>query len=124
MLNATFASVFAENVPQTPVLSERIQREEQTALDEDKVRVYFRQLKPCKLMWSDRLHPKVLSEMVDILERLLSVIFDRSWRSENWRKANIAIIFRKANMATLENYRPISFTLVPGKNQGASPSET
>lgn len=50
VLNATFVSVFAENVSQTPVLSERIQREEQTALDEDKVRVYFRQLKPCKLM--------------------------------------------------------------------------
>lgn len=27
-------------------------------------------------------------------------------------------------MSTLENYRPISFYLVPGKNQGACPAET
>ena len=50
VLNATFASAFAENVSQAPVLSERIQREEQPALDQDEVRVYFRQLNPCKFM--------------------------------------------------------------------------
>lgn len=44
MLNANFVSVFAENVFQAPVLSERIQKEQQKILDEDKDGVYFRQL--------------------------------------------------------------------------------
>lgn len=42
MLNATFVSAFAENVSQAPVLSERIQKEGQKILDEDKDGVYFR----------------------------------------------------------------------------------
>lgn len=51
-------------------------------------------------------------------------IFDRSCRSRNWRKANIAVIFKKANVSTLENYGPTSFYLVPGKNQETRAAET
>lgn len=102
------------------VLNERIYREEQPTLDE----VYFGQLIPCKYVWSDGPHPRVLTEMANVLERLLSVIFDRSYRSRNWRKANIAVIFKKASISTSENYRPISFYLVPGKNQETRPAET
>lgn len=46
-----------------------------------------------------RLHPRVPREMAVVLARLLSIMFERLWRSgetpSNCRKANIVPIFRK-----------------------------
>lgn len=123
MLNANFVSVFAENIFQAPVFSERIKKEEQKILDEDKDGVYFRQLNLWKSKWSDDLHPRVPKEMVDVLGWLMSAIFDRSQKSENWRKENIAIIFKKTCVSTSENYKPVRLILLPGKNQEGSPPE-
>lgn len=50
--------------------------------------------------------------MVDVLERLLSSLTGHG----NLRTGERQILqssSKKANMSTLENYRPISFTLVP-----------
>ncbi|PKU37921.1 rna-directed dna polymerase from mobile element jockey- hypothetical protein [Limosa lapponica baueri] len=43
----------------------------------------------------------------------------RSWRTskvpEDWRKANVIPVFKKGKKEDLGNYRPVSFTSIPGK---------
>ncbi|GAB0204482.1 mitochondrial enolase superfamily member 1 [Grus japonensis] len=48
-----------------------------------------------------------------------SIISERSWRTgevpEDWRKANVTLVFKKGKKENPGNYRPVSLTLIPGK---------
>ncbi|KFQ86695.1 hypothetical protein N337_12037, partial [Phoenicopterus ruber ruber] len=72
-----------------------------------------------KSMGPDGIHPRVLRELVEVLTKPLSIIYQQSWLTEevpvNWRLANTAPIYRKGQKEDLGNYRPVSLTLVPGK---------
>ena len=64
----------------------------------------------------------MLWELVDIIARLLSVIFERTWRigevPKPWKKANVTPVFRKGKK-DLGNYRPVNLPLIPLKfNKG------
>ncbi|PKU49450.1 rna-directed dna polymerase from mobile element hypothetical protein [Limosa lapponica baueri] len=76
-------------------------------------------LDPYKLMGPENIHPKALKELVDVISRPLSVIFEKSWRlgdiPEDWKKTNVTFIYKKGLKEDPENYRPISLTSVPGK---------
>ena len=65
------------------------------------------------------MHPHVLGETADVTAESLSVIFDRSWRTEevpeDRRTANVTPVFGKGKKEDPGNSRPLSLTSVPGK---------
>ncbi|KGL72885.1 RNA-directed DNA polymerase from mobile element jockey, partial [Tinamus guttatus] len=88
-------------------------------VEEDWVREHLRKLDTHKSMGPDGMHPGVLRELVDVVAKPLSIIFERSWRTgevpEDWKKANVTPVFKKGKNEDPGNYRPVSLTSVPRK---------
>lgn len=78
-------------------------RESSSSLvEKDRVGEHLNKLDIYRSMGSDGMCPKVLWELVDVIARLLLVIFGRSWESEedpkDWKKVNVTLIFRKEGL--------------------------
>lgn len=70
-------------------------------------------------MGPDLIHPRVLKQLARVVAPILTVIFNKSLHSaevpEDWKKANVAPIFKKGERYNAENYRPISLTCIASK---------
>ncbi|KAK4822322.1 hypothetical protein QYF61_013021 [Mycteria americana] len=70
-------------------------------------------------MGPDGIHPRVLREVVEVLTKPLSIIYQQSWLTGevpvDWRSANVTPIYKKGQKDDPGNYRPVSPTSVPGK---------
>ncbi|PKU38371.1 rna-directed dna polymerase from mobile element jockey- hypothetical protein [Limosa lapponica baueri] len=69
----------------------------------------------------DDIQTRVQSELAEVVAKPLSTIFEKSWKTGkdpgDWKKGNIAPIFKKGRKEEPGNYRPASASLtsVPGK---------
>jgi len=57
-------------------------------------------------------------ELADVIAKQLSIIFQRSWRTEvpeDWRKASVTPVFIKGKKEDPGNYRLAGLTSIPGK---------
>ncbi|KFR02786.1 hypothetical protein Y956_06905, partial [Nipponia nippon] len=82
---------------------------------EDQVCDHLRNLSIHKSMCPDEMHPRVLRELADLVAKPVSMTFEKSWRSGDWKKGNIAAIFKKGKKEDPGNYQPLSLNSVPGK---------
>ncbi|KFM03700.1 hypothetical protein AS27_15612, partial [Aptenodytes forsteri] len=72
-----------------------------------------------KSMGPDGIHPRVLRELVEVLTKPLSILYQQSWLTRevpvDWRLANVTPIYKKGQKEDLGNCRPVGLTSVPGK---------
>ncbi|PKU40121.1 rna-directed dna polymerase from mobile element jockey- hypothetical protein [Limosa lapponica baueri] len=87
-------------------------------VEEDQVREQLTKLDIHKSMGPDGMLPRVLRNWQKSLLGH-SVIFERFWRTDevpkDWRKVHVTPVFKKGKNKDLGNYRPVSFTSIPGK---------
>ncbi|KFV62834.1 hypothetical protein N307_00669, partial [Dryobates pubescens] len=82
-------------------------REELSHLDRD------------KSIGPDGMHPRVLRELVEVIARPFSIIFDKSWQMGevpgDWSRANVTPIFKNGKKEDPGKYRWVSLTSISGK---------
>jgi len=88
-------------------------------VDTEIVRAQLYQLNVHKSTGPDGIQPRVVKNLVDVMARPLSIIYQRSWESmevpADCKLANVTAVYKKGKKEDSGNYRPVSLTSAPGK---------
>ena len=121
ILNEQFKYVFSDSTPdelESPVTeTDRPYPDiDELRITSDGVQKLLENLNGNKSMGPDQIHPRVLKKLATAVAPILTVIFTKSLHSgkvpKDWKKANVAPIFKKGERYNAENYRPISLTCI------------
>jgi len=76
-------------------------------------------LNPAKSPGPDAVHPHLLKSCADLLVTPLTCIFQKSFSGsclpDDWKTANVVLLFKKGSKTDPDNYRPVSLTCVTCK---------
>ena len=127
ILNSQFQAVFSEGKEYTQEeFKEKCPMEETTcnpltniSISEEGVRKLLSDLNPYKASGPDQIAPRVLKEIATEVAPVLTKIYQASLTTgtvpADWKKANIAPVFKKGEHYNPANYRPVSLTSIPCK---------
>jgi hypothetical protein len=114
-----FSSVFTTEHDIDETLLENIQYDEYSNNDNftvTEVNKLLIELNTTKSPGPDQVHPKVLYELSDIIDKPLCTIFNSSFKTgtvpEGWRIGQITALFKKGSKNSASNYRPVSLTSI------------
>ena len=92
---------------------------ESIEISENMIEMKLAALKPGKSPGPDKIHPRLLKELLFEVSEPLKVIFETSLRHAKllsiWKLASITAIYKKGNKKYPGNYRLVSLTSVPCK---------
>ena len=119
VLQDYFSSVFTnEDNSDIPFFADREYQEKLSSFDitEEMVNKKLNKLKVNKSSGPDKIHPRVLHEIKEVIITPITIIFNTSLRQRTlpteWKIANVAAIFKKGKKSQPKNYRPVSLTSV------------
>jgi hypothetical protein len=119
LLNRTFSGIFTrENVTDVPDPQPTGCRHEikNVKISERAIKVKIRKLRADGAAGPDGLGPLVLKKLIDEITPPLAKVMRLSLKEgvvpDDWRKANVAPIFKKGAKSDASNYRPVSLTSV------------
>ncbi len=125
ILNSQFSSVFTTDSPEdfpdkTPLQSEhKYPNIPDIEVSEEGINKLLTDLNPNKAMGPDGLHPRILKQLAKVISPILRLIFQKSIDTgeipSDWKKANVAPIFKKGVRYEAANYRPVSLTCICSK---------
>ena len=114
-----FSSVFTiEPTDEMPHFDKRLYTNELNDINitENTVIAKLNKLKTNKSPGPDKLHPRVLREVSDVIAKPLTIIFKNSIENKElpleWKHANVSAIYKKGNKTHPLNYRPVSLTSI------------
>ena len=125
VLNACLASVFNGKTccswgTQPPELEDKDGDQNEAPIIQGEMIIdLLHHLDTHKSVGQDGIHPRVLRELVEVLTKPLSIIYQQSWLTRevpvDWRLANVMPIYKKGQKEDPGNYRTVSLTSVPGR---------
>ena len=85
----------------------------------DGISKMLQNLNPFKACGPDQIKPRILKELHQQISPILQIIYTKSLKTgeipADWKRANVAPVFKKGSKSNPENYRPISLTCICSK---------
>ena len=115
-----FSSVFTKetDIGEMPPFEAREYEEvlDNIEITKDTVFKKLKKLKTNKSPGPDSIHPRVLHDIADSISVPLTLLFKSSLQlqelPEEWKQANVSVIFKKGKKTLPQNYRPVSLTCI------------
>ena len=118
ILQKQFSSVFTKESDGTvPLLARRTEASIlNLQITEEMVKKELLSLSPHKSVGPDQIHPRILTELADIMAGSIALLFnmtiERGTLPKDWKLAIVSPIHKKGSKSIAENYRPISLTAI------------